>query len=620
MRNETLKSQHFTRRALLVAGGQLLMLSALGGRLYYLQVVESDKYQTMANGNRVRVFPTLPKRGRLLDHQGKIIAEGHRRYQVLFEPLTLRGADTVLKKTAAMLEMDMNGQQALLKKLAKLHFGEALLVQDFVPWDKVTKVEVEAYALPGIRVTKPEVRYYPEGAVMGHLTGYVGMPDENDKLDEALLHYPEFRIGKTGLEERLEERLRGKPGLRQVEVDARGAYVRELSIDRGRSGEDVTLTIDLDMQRFMVEQLSGKGGLMKEGGSAVLLDVTNGHVLAMASVPGYDPNQFVRGIKQNYWDQLINDPDVPLTNKPTSSPYPPGSTFKTMTALAALHTGTATEDTSFFCPGFFQMGDRVFHCWNRNGHGTVNMPEAIMYSCNVYFFNIAKRLGVDPMMEMARQFGLGAPTGIELPGEKSGLLPTREWKRKTLGKPWVMGESLNAAIGQGYTLETPLQLAVQAARIATGGRKIIPTLIADAGLESYDLVQMDSGEKVLLPGKQREFGQVDIDPEHIRIVQKGMRMVVNDPRGGVYPLHLADPQYMFAGKTGTSQVLSNKTFKYVPTMKTERFHALFIGYAPVHDPRYAISVVIEHGGYGSGIAAPIARAILLKAQQDQVGV
>lgn len=619
MRKHIEKSQHFTRRALLLAGGKLMLLSVLGGRLYYLQTAESKKYKSMAEGNRVRIFPIVPKRGRMLDRNGNVLAMGERRYQVKYESVGDKQSDMIIQKVAVLLELDFNHQQKLLERLASLKFGQTLVIEDYVDWQKVAKVEVNIHELPGITVSSPEVRSYPYAEATAHLLGYMGAPSEEDIERDALYRYPDFRIGKTGLEKAQEDRLRGEAGMRQVEVNSHGAYVRELDIHKGKQGEDVTLTIDIDIQQYVVEKLAGKGGLVTEGGSAVLLDIRSGDVLAMASVPSYDNNQFIRGISADYWKDLTENPDTPFAFKPIALQYPPGSTFKTITALAALDAGVITTNTDFYCPGYYEFGGRKFHCWERGGHGHVNLKKAIAQSCNVYFYKLALRLGVNKMAAMARQFGLGEATGIDLPGEKSGIVPDKAWKRAERGKPWYNGETLNTAIGQGFLLVTPLQLAVMMARLASYGKKVSPNIVLDTSLEKYELVRLDNQEKVLLPGRKREFEQIEVHPWHIRSVLKGMEAVMNEEYGGGWHSRIKNPEYKMAGKTGTAQVLSNKTFKYVPKNKDERYHALFIGYAPVSDPRYAVSVVIEHGGYGSTIATPIARDILWKAQKMEVG-
>jgi len=345
------------------------------------------------------------------------------------------------------------------------------------------------------------------------------------------------------------------------------------------------------------------------------LNVKTGAVLAMASLPNYDPNDFVRGISSKEWKELSDDIDSPLSNKAISRQYPPGSTFKPMVALSALEKGVITRTTKLYCPGYYEFGGRKFHCWNKRGHGNINVEEALMWSCNVFFYKVSHKLGVDNIAETAEKFGLGKPTGIELSGEKSGLIPTKAWKMRAIGEQWWPGETLSVGIGQGYTLATPLQLAVMTARLASGGRKIIPHIIKNNSAKEKEIVMLDSGEKILIPKEGSPFEKIDVNKNNLRIVTNGMNMVVNDKRGIAYRLRLKDPEWAFAGKTGTAQVISKKRFEHLPKERAKRYHSLFLGFAPVNDPTYAISIVIEHGGYGSAVAAPMGREIFAKIKE-----
>lgn len=615
MLKDTKERYHFTRRAFVLGGAQLLLLSSLSTRLYYLQAVKGAEYTTQAEGNRIRLFPVLPPRGTLFDRNGNIIAEGEMRYQVLFDNTMSEEPEETVTRLSDILSIDFQQQETLLKKIAQRDQKGPVLVEANLPWEKIAKIEVNAPLLPGVHIAAPEIRYYPYGEVTSHITGYTGVVSQNDIKDSPLYKHPDFRIGKTGVEKTMEERLQGVAGVKQMEVNARGAFVRELAYDSGVSGENLTLTIDVELQKFVMEQLSGKGGLYNEGASAVVVDVFSGDVIAMGSVPTFDANQFVEGVKADYWQSLLNNPDSPLTNKAVSMHYPPGSTFKTLVAIAALEEGIITKDKKIYCPGYYEMGNRRFHCWERRGHGHLNLAESLAQSCNVYYYKIARELGVEKIAEMAHRFGLGQQTGIELPSERSGLVPDKDWKRRTMNDSWYIGETLNTGIGQGYLLVTPLQMAVMAARIASGGKRIEPRLVIDSSSDSYEMVALDTGEKILLPSIRRDFPYMNISRDHIESVKEGMSMAVNNSRGLVYPNRIQESHYAMAGKTGTAQVISDKTFKFTPKNKEERYHALFIGYAPIDSPRYAVSVVVEHGGYGSSIAAPIGKEILLKAQK-----
>ena len=626
MRNYLIQSRQFSRRALLATTIQMGMLSVLGGRLYQLQVLESARFKTLSDGNRMRLYPVLPPRGRIFDRNGNVLAEGFLRYQAYYDPPGKKRTeemDRVLEEIQLLLKKSDEEIQEILERIEKARRNELVMVDDYLNWEEVARLEVSRPNLPGVTISKPEMRNYPYGSVTAHLIGYTGTPSEKDLKEnpqyEQLFRDPQFKVGKSGLEKALEERIRGQVGVRQAEVDARGHYVRELNVDNGQPGEDISLTIDIELQKYVIEQISGKGGIEKEGGSATVIDIVNGDVLAMASVPSYDPNQFIRGIDPDYWKALTGNDDKPLINKATRSQYPPGSTFKPIVALAALHAGAITTADRVYCPGFYDFGGRKFHCWERNGHGEVNVEEALGVSCNVFFYDVSRKIGVNKIAEYARKFGLGEPTGIELGNERRGIVPDKQWKRDTMNKPWYQGETLNTAIGQGYSLTTPIQLAVLMARLASGGKKITPRLLRSTSIEDMELVQIDSGEKLLLPRQSENFEQIEgILPWHMRTVMRGLNLVVNDPMGSVYRKRIRDPELAFAGKTGTAQVV-NRTFFRLPKNAAQRYHSLFIGFAPVHNPRYAVSVVIEHGGYGSQVAAPIAREILLKAQQLRSG-
>jgi penicillin-binding protein 2 len=451
------------------------------------------------------------------------------------------------------------------------------------------------------------------GANASHVLGYVAAVSEKDlKGDDPLLELPDFRIGKNGVEKEYDLELRGSAGTMQVEVNAYGRVVRELARDDGIPGQEVVLTLDAALQdlaaRRCTDELSG---------SCVLLDSWTGEVLALASSPGYDPAAFSTGLTQAMWHQLITDPLDPLIDKAIAGIYAPGSTFKPLMAMTALESGAITPETTFFCPGFFRLGNAVFHCWKHGGHGTIAVREAIKQSCDVFFYNVADLLGIDRIAAMAHNFGLGELLHIDIPGEKTGLIPTRAWKRATTGVTWQRGDTVSCGIGQGYVSATPLQLATYAARLATG-RAVLPRLTRKAGI-------MTPTTPVAMQVSP-QFASLDFNPKHVEIVMSGMYGVVNEPHGTAYHARIEDPQYVMAGKTGTAQVRhltqaerDHGMLKAQNVPWKERDHALFISFAPASAPRYACAVVIEHGGKtvgeGGAVAAPIARDVLLEAQK-----
>ena len=450
-------------------------------------------------------------------------------------------------------------------------------------------------------------RLYSFGRDTVHIVGYVGAVNESDLelTDDPLLSLPDFRIGKNGAEKVLETSLRGEAGSRQVEVNAYGRVIRELSRRTGRPGDDHALTIDLGLQQYV----SARFG--EESGSAVVLDVHSGEILALASMPSYDPNLFTSGISQRQWRELIGHPRFPLTNKSISGQYSPGSTFKMIVALAALESGELSPHHRFFCNGSLELGKRRFRCWRRYGHGHVDMVKGLMESCDVYFYEVAKRVGIDRIAAMSERFGFGSKLDIELPGEKPGLVPTREWKLAMIGEPWQGGETLVVGIGQGYLLTTPLQLAVMVARIANGGIAVEPRILGEVVRDGQPLAR-----------EPNTFPTMGFSPAHLDIVREGMLKVVNDPKGTAYRARIEEPTLAMAGKTGSVQVrrISERehrtgVIKNEDRPWEERDHALFVAYAPIERPRYGVAVVVEHGGSGGSVAAPIARDILREVQR-----
>jgi penicillin-binding protein 2 len=449
----------------------------------------------------------------------------------------------------------------------------------------------------------------------------VSSVNEREQTGDPLLELPGFRIGKQGAEKQYDLQLRGAAGTSHLEVNALGRVIRELRREEGKPGRDLVLTLDSALQNFTHERLKGE-----RSASAVVLDVRNGDVLALASSPGYDPNIFNTGLTQKTWNSLVHNPLSPLTNKAIAGQYAPGSTFKMMVALAGLEAGISPETTTY-CPGFMRLGKGRFHCWKRQGHGRVNMYEGIKYSCDVFFYDLARKIGIDRIAEMANRFGLGAPVEIDLPGERGGTIPTRAWKRANYGEAWQGGETLVSAIGQGFVLATPLQLAVMVARIANGGYAVKPRMTrppapsAEPAAAAPEPGTGAGGEGDGVTAAS-EFPSLDISEAHMRVIHKAMDLVTNSRRGTAYRARIKEEGWEMAGKTGTSQVRRiTMAERAAGITKNEdlpwrrRDHALFVSFAPVDRPRYACAVVVEHGGGGSKVAAPIARDILIETQR-----
>ncbi len=598
------RHRQFTRRALLLGGGQALLLAALAGRLYSLQVIDGDRYLTLAEDNRINLRLITPVRGQILDRLGRPLALNRQEFRVVIVAEQARDPAAALDLLSELVPISDSDRKRVLREIGRQRAFVPVTVRDNLGWEDVARIEVNALDLTGVSVEEGQSREYPYGNILSHVLGYVGPVSETDlAAGDSLLEVPGFRIGKAGIEKRYEGSLRGVGGISQVEVNAVGRVIRELDRREGDSGADLTLALDLELQKTAFERLGS------ESGAAVVVDVDSGEVLAMTSTPAYDPSAFTRGLTTQEWKALTSDPKSPLINKAIAGQYAPGSTFKPVVALAALERGVIDARTRVFCPGDFRVGNAVFHCWRRGGHGSLAMRDAIVQSCDCYFYEVARRVGVDRIAAMGNRLGLGIRLGIDLPNERPGLLPTTEWKQRTRGSGWSVGETVITGIGQGYVLSSPLQLATMAARIANGKVAPVPRLVRDAKAAEH-------------AGLNETASDLGLSEAHLRVVRDGMDGVVNGERGTAKRAAITTPGMEMAGKTGTSQVRRiSMAERKGGVIRNEqlpwerRDHALFIGYAPVSRPRFAVAVVIEHGGAGSKAAAPVGRDILLKAQQ-----
>jgi penicillin-binding protein 2 len=598
------RQKQFTRRALLLGGGKALLLTALAGRLYYLQVVEAERYLTLAEDNRINLRLLPPPRGLILDRKGRPLAANRQDYRVVVVAERSGDVETTLDSLNTLLPLGEGDRKRVLRDIGRQRRFVPVTIREDLGWEDVARIEVNSLDLPGVAIEEGQSREYPYGEILSHVLGYVGAVSEADTSDDdPLLELPGFRVGKAGIEKSYETVLRGVGGSSQVEVNAVGRVIRELDRNEGQPGSDVTLSLDLDLQQLAVQRLES------ESGAVVVLDATTGEVLAMASTPGYDPAAFNRGLTVDEWKALTSHPRSPLTNKAIAGQYAPGSTFKPVVALAALERSAMDPGTRVNCSGSYSLGNAIFHCWRRGGHGSLSMRDALSQSCDCYFYEAARRVGIERIALMGRKLGLGAPLGIDLPHERGGLLPTREWKTARFGTSWSMGETVISGIGQGYVLSTPLQLAVMAARIANGGLGIVPRLAQDERIA-------DSIRSVPRPEP------LGLNPAHLKVVQEGMDGVVNGSHGTARGAAIHVEGFEMAGKSGTSQVRRiSRAERQSGVIRNEqlpwerRDHALFIGYAPVSRPRFAAAVVVEHGGGGSKAAAPIVRDLLLAAQR-----
>ena len=603
MYKDSSRFKSFSRRVAFLGGGKVLLLSLLAGRMYQLQVIESDKYKTLADENRINLRLLPPPRGTIVDRYGRALAVNQENYRVTLVAEQVNDINTMLDTLSGIISLEDYERHRILREVRRRRGFVPVTVRENLDWRDVSRIEVNAPDLPGLSIEVGQSRQYPFAEDFAHVLGYVSAVSEKEVTGDPLLELPGFKVGKNGVERVFDLNLRGKAGNTQVEVNAVGRVIRELSRQEGQPGVDLRLTIDRDLQKLAADRLKEE-----KSASAVILDIHNGDVLALSSVPGFDPNEFVTGLSSKTWRRLINDPYAPLTNKAISGLYAPGSTFKMVVALAALEARIVAPDHRVFCRGHTQLGNARFHCWKRHGHGWQDMYDAHQNSCDVYFYDIAKRIGIDRIAAMATRFGLGTKTGIELPSEKGGVIPTRAWKKALIGTAWQQGETLISGIGQGFILTTPLQLAVMTARIANGGKAVLPRLIRAAEVD----------------GKEEEpvFKDLGISKRSLDVVREGMNRVTNVQQGTAYRARISEEGMEMSGKTGTAQVRRiSKAERDTRVLKNherpwrERDHALFVGYAPSDNPRYAVSVIVEHGGGGSKVAAPIARDLLLATQK-----
>jgi penicillin-binding protein 2 len=595
------------RRALFLGGSMAAFIAVLGARMRYMQVEEADEYKLLAEENRINIRLIPPARGQILDRNGKLIAGNEQNYRVVITREDAGDVDEVLARLARVIPLSADDLERTRKEMDRRSAFVPIVVADWLRWEDLSTVAVNAPALPGVN---PEVglsRRYPRVEDFAHVVGYVGPVSDADLAElenpDPLLQIPKFQIGKIGVERWMEDSLRGRAGTKRIEVNSVGRVMRELDREEGIAGSDLRLTIDADVQNYVQARLG------VESAACVVMDIHNGDLIAIVSSPSFDPNLFVRGISQADYSLLMENDHRPLANKTVQGAYPPGSTFKMVTGLAALEAGVIDANTTVNCPGYLEFGGRRFHCWKRGGHGRVDMQRSLKESCDVYYYEVAQRVGIDKIAEMGRKLGLGQRHDLPMSAITEGVMPDKAWKQDRHKAEWRIGDTINASIGQGYVLTSPLQLAVMTARLASG-TAVVPRLVRAIGTEELP-------EPVAAP--------LDIRPEFLRAVRDGMYAVVNAQGGTAGGSRIADEAMLMAGKTGTSQVRNISAAERASgVVKNEqlpwnrRDHALFVGYAPADAPRFACSVVVEHGGGGSLAAAPIARDALLRAMSDGV--
>lgn len=590
-------TKRISRRGLLIGAGQVVFAGALAARMRYLQVEEADKYHLLAEENRINIRLIPPSRGQIFDRDGTPLALNEPSYRIVIVPEDSDDIHATIARLSTLIELDAEDLNRALTEIERSPPFLPITLADRVEWDAVAKVAANSLALPGVIPDVGLSRRYPLAQDFAHVVGYVGPISDYDleriENPDQLLRIPRFQIGKLGVENKLEETLRGKAGTKSVEVNAVGRVMRELDRREGDSGADLQLTLDHKLQSYIRTRLGN------ESASVVVMDIENGDIRAIVSTPDFDPNLFVRGISVADYSQLRDNEKRPLASKAVQDSYPPGSTFKMVAALAALEAGVMEPNETVYCPGYMEISDRKFTCWKKVGHGSMDLNTSLRESCDVYYYDLALKVGIEKMTEMANRLGLGERHAVPMSAVASGLTPTKEWKLIYRDADWVIGDSANAAIGQGYVLATPLQLAVMTARLASG-RGVEPRLVKRIGG-----VEQPSGAG-------EDLG---ISEDHLRQIRRGMFAVSNHRKGTAYSSRIADTEIRMAGKTGTAQVRSSIVDnEEVPW--EQRDHALFVNFAPYENPKYAVAVVVEHGGGGSSTAAPIARDITLQALFD----
>lgn len=594
--------KRLTRRSLILGSLQLSFAGVLALRMKHLQIEQADQFRLLADENRINIRLVPPKRGEIYDRNGIILAENEPSYRITLVKEDAGNVEAVLANLSKLVPLSREDIERTFGELDRSAPFLPVTVTDRATWDDVSRVAINTPALPGIT---PEVglsRRYPLSENFTHLIGYVGPVSSRDleqrQSPDPLLKISRFQVGKSRIESHFEDRLRGRAGAKHVEVNAVGRVMRELDRQEGVSGENFKLTVDADLQCYVQARLG------EDSASAVVMDCRSGDILAMTSSPGFDPNKFVRGISYADYDALLEDRRKPLVSKAIQGTYPPGSTFKMITAIAGLENGFITPSSTIFCPGHLEISGKKKYCHKRGGHGKVNLEKSIRESCDVFFYDLALKVGIEKISGTARKFGLGMRHKIGVSVKVEGLIPSKEWKKRVRKEPWVIGDTANAAIGQGDVLTSPLQLAVMSARLATG-KIIVPKL-------------MKSSKNTL--NTEDVTPDLDVAPANLQALRQAMFQVVNDRSGSAYKSRIIQKEYRMAGKTGTSQVVAITEAERRRGITSNedrewhhRDHALFVCYAPADNPKVAVSVVVEHGGGGSKAAAPIARDIVLQA-------
>jgi len=622
------KARLISRRMFVLSIAKAAVFFALIGRLFYLQISENIKYKSLSDKNRLREWKVPPQRGVIKDYFDKPMATNKQVFQLHMVPEDVPNLTELLFKLSKLINFNEKEKIALLKKIKRRKPWEPVIISDDLTWSEFSKLNLFLNETQGLKpVVALARKYLPDGS-SAHIVGYVSEVSKKDLERSKFLrdvHVPGLRTGKNGLEKSLNESIIGKPGFQRFEVNAYGKRIKELKFIQGSAGKNFKTTIDLEVQQFANEVIKGKSG------SICVMDIYTGDIIAMVSSPTFDPNKFVLGISSKEWKELLDNSKKPLLNKSISGLYPPGSTIKPIVALSALENDVISPKLIVQCKGKTELHGQTYHCWKDKGHGFMNLRSSIKQSCDIYFYEVARRLGVDRLSITAKKFGLGEKVFNNFIEEKKGLVPSTKWKSKNIGRGWVLGETLIAGIGQGYYQTSPIQICLMTAQLANGGYKIKPRIIHNSEhlepiVESWRKEFSLRRENINENGENtnesffNKSGLIKLyrNQENIKFVQESMYAATNEPMGTSYRSRLTDAKYVYAGKTGTSQIrriteeqrklkIKNKDLPY-----EQRDHALFTAFAPYKNPRYAFSVVIEHGGAGSSGAAPLAKQVIKK--------
>ena len=603
------KTDVINRRMFIIGAAKIVIFAGIIARLFSLQINENKKYLTLSDKNRIREWKLPPTRGDIVDYFGNVIAGNLKVYQLHIIPEQVENFNYLILRLKTLLQLSDNKIRKINKLKKQLKPWDSIIVSENLTWAQFLKINNYLYDLVGVKPVMTISRNYPFSDIYTHVLGYVSQPNEEDILQNDIIKQrfvPGMKVGKLGLEKTLENQLIGTNAIQRYEVNAYGKRINQLEFQKGKKGTKIRLTVDTEIQKLCAELLKEKAG------SISVMDIYTGEVVAMYSSPSYNPNSFLFGISNDEWQLIRNNPLKPLINKTLSGLYSPGSTIKPIVALSALENKIINPSFKVKCTGKMELYGQTYHCWKEKGHGYVSLNNAMKQSCDTYFYEVSRLLGVDRLKITAEKFGLGKKVlGEYFENEKKGLFPNTTWKKNNLEKGWVLGETLITGIGQGYTQTTPLQLCLMTAQIGNGGYSIKPKIIVNDDSSNFEQTNKAFKERILNDSKTKLFE----NSKNIKIVQEAMFSSTNERYGTSYKSRIDDPKYQFAGKTGTAQVKRISKRERELDLKLEqipykdRDHALYVAYGPYKNPRYALSIIIEHGGSGSRAAAPMAKKL-----------